>query len=156
MMDDGGGQVGGNGSIYWGITHKKDKPADDAKKGARADKSLSGKPPLKLLVASVDADVAAHDRGVDVDEIDTSGRDPNLKGFPKQGHFLVRVRFAGSKGDEVEKWINGAPRSVRSAFTTYLEGNVRIVAINVKAIRRARPKPGKTWSSMPWEIRFDW
>jgi len=149
MMDDGGGQVGGNGSIYWAISHKKDT-------SARAAKSLIGKPPLKLLIAGIEADVAAHDRRVDVGDIDTSGRDPNLKSFPKRGHFLVRLRFAGTKGDEIEKWINSAPRSVRSVFTTYLEGNVRIVAINVKAIRRPRPKPGKPWNSMPWEIRFDW
>jgi hypothetical protein len=134
-----GGQVGGNGSIYWEMNHT----TDTTKKRPE---------PVRVRHGCVEA----HDQDVTVSQINATSVYPNLKKFPKKGNFLVRLRFKGKKRDAIEKWINSAPASVRHQFTTYLSRGVRIVAINVKGIHRKKPESGKSWESMPWEIRFDW
>src|SRR6267142_2296892 len=141
-----GGQVGGNGSIYWQVKHAPGA----TKKGGEA-----GRAQVQNPVLSPPGCIGAHDRNVKVTRINADSVYPNLKKFAKRGHFLVRLRFNGKKNDAIETWMNAAPASLRDQFTTYLSRGIRIVAINVKGIPRKQPAKGKSFSSMPWEIRFD-
>lgn len=133
MADNGGGQAGGNGSVYWSMRH-----------GGRANPQQpavytgSGAPPRGNVSV----------RGV------TEGHsNANFTAIGQPDHpgmFKVILRFRDADWAKVpaeqQQWLDGV--ATRS-------GTDRVLTVLVPAIQRAQSANGQ-WPEMPWEIQWEW
>jgi hypothetical protein len=168
--DNGSGNAGGNGSIYWKVTHgnhqKKNPQSITAldHEGAVIRKSGNG----RMKVASsavglarpvpprghvmVDDDTVQGHTSCDYRRIGRSANDKDDGQHP--GMFLVRLRFRKvdlpKLSPEESAWVM-ANRDPKLS-----DENDFYVVIRVPAIDRKDPRPDGTWDDEKWEIHWEW
>jgi len=134
MADNGGGNGGGNTSVYWSMRH-----------GGKANPERP----------SVYTGNGAAPRGnVAVRNLVEGHTNANFTAIGQPDHpglFKVVLRFRDADWQKVpadqQKWIDSV--ATRS-------GSDRILTVFVPAIERAMPDSNGQWADMPWEIQWEW
>ena len=138
MADNGGGNGGGNTSVYWEIRHGKGESPTPPGQYA----GLGPAPRGQVKVHSI---VEGHSN----DEFDDIGR-PDHPGL-----FKVTLRYRDVDWQKVpaneRQWIEDLERA---GNVEHANGN-RLVTLHVPAIKRTWPTNG-VWGDMPWEIHWEW
>jgi len=171
MGDNGTSSGGGNGSVFWEVTHGSErtgiKPmalANSIKLGGARTPSL-GRVAETLTfgdTVTLDSYEGVPGEGQVKIGLNAEGHDATAFdqiGVPDHpGRFRVRLRFR----DEDLKNPNLVPPQERAIIEQYgkripsLDPNSLFLEIDVPAIRRSAPKPGEPWADMPWEISWSW
>lgn len=156
MSDNGTSEGGGNGSVYWQVTH-----------GPRTNgRTLNLANPLKVNVAPGGAATAvisapsagppAHDHVKIADKVE--GHDDvdfNDIGKPDHpGRFRVRLRFS-------TKYVNGLVGEQRALLEharpiTSMDPNSVFLFVDVPAVPRQFDVNTGTWNGGEWEIYWEW
>ena len=167
MGDNGSGEGGGNGSVYWSVTHgSAQRPSPIGRLHAPAFTAPSGAP-LTVVAGSTVGVLSHPNRGEVVvsshqveGHTDTNFNQIGVSNPPTSsdhpGKFKVRLRFREqdlSKLDAADvKWIMQRAKPNAALATD----NSFFLEIDVPAIERRQPANGDEWENLPWEIRWEW
>jgi hypothetical protein len=169
MDDNGSGNAGGNGSVYWKVTHgnqQKNNPQPitaldpggtvlskaEMKAGLRAagvSVATPVPPPGHVMIG--DDTVQGH-TDCDFAKI---GRCANEKDDDQHpGMFLVRLRFR--KADLPRLSRKEAAWVMANRDPKLSDDEDHYVVIRVPAIDRKGPRQDGTWDDEKWEIHWEW
>jgi hypothetical protein len=147
MSDDNGtGNGGGNGSVWWGMQHGSQRKGVRAPQLAQVD--LDGPPgPGRVKLGRMRAE------GHDETPFDEIGRPDH------PGMFRVRLRFRKADLESKAYTMSAQQREMIRLFAKpmpKLADDSVFLEIDVPAIKRDPPAKGDDWQSMPWEIHWEW
>jgi hypothetical protein len=169
MDDNGSGSAGGNGSVYWKVTHgnqQKNNPQcitalDDAgtvirksdmKAGVRASRVSVATPVPPPGHVAIGEDTVQGHTDCDFKRIGRCAQERDDDQHP--GMFLVRLRFR--KADLPKLSGKEAAWVMANRDPKLSDDEDHYVVIRVPAIDRKGPRPDGTWDDEKWEIHWEW
>ena len=139
-IQNGSGQGGGNGSVWWSVEYRD--PSGKARKQKHENRT-DKKPRPGDEEVMVDDLVEGHD-STPLDRIGGSAH---------PGCFRVQLRFRFADRERIPA---RTMEMVQQFGTESKENQSWFLEIDVPAIRRTPPASGGAWQDMPWEVVWGW
>ena len=155
MADNGSGNYGGNGSVWWQVVHGEDNEPDKEMK--RVEQVASGKKEEHWVKARANEDEVI---GHDPVELDKVGRGQKKGRFEVNLRYTTRPDFAGGSAamrtvaiQELLELIQSATEALATIATTPHTQDVDVEVRAYVPIRQRREPPPE---SGVWEVTVDW